>query len=339
MKPPNKHFTIQEVRILDTFSLCLNHAYHHRSPINTLHCTGAEWAAGPDQWVAFPWAMLWVAIIARHWSALTWYAILRSAFHFVVSCGPFYWRYIIGKEQYTKYRNFFVSAALISYVLHPGGGLYRDAVMLNAAEHTGLDAINLFVRLLIGSRTLFWLLLVFGYELPPLVGIPLNAICLLVMGRLRPSQPFCHTMQTPATKLIFHTIAANLPLISTISLEHPQLDAEADVCNPLIHWIQATLGFLLPACVHLAGDYTARLAFSRMRGNSLNPRDRYAWHRRQQSAFSPWPVAAMFYFSASSALWYGLMWRQMLPLQPRTSTGTGAMGNSVIPGFSAVEGS
>ena len=128
-----------------------------------------EWSAGYDQWVALPWFMLWLAIIKRHWASLSSFSIARSSLHCAIICCPFYIPTLIGKERYKRYRSFIVAAAFISYILHPGGGLYRDAVMVNSNEHTGLDAINLFVRLVIGSRTLFWLLLIFGYELPPLV--------------------------------------------------------------------------------------------------------------------------------------------------------------------------
>lgn len=281
-----------------------------------------EWARGADQWVAFPWFFLWVAIIARHWPSLTWPMLARSSAHCAVTCAPAYTRRLLGEARYLRYRSWIVAAALVSYTLHPGGGLYRDAVMINAAEHTGLDAINLFVRLLIGSRTLFWLILILGYDLPPAFGVPFNAACLAVMTRLRPSQPFCATMQTPATRPLFHTIAASLPLLSAVSVEHPALAPGADVCNPLVHWMQVTLGFLLPACVHLVGDYSARLAWARRRARALAPADRGEWARRGGSAFSPWALAAMLLSAASTTMWFGLMWGQMLPPRVPVVAGT-----------------
>ena len=47
----------------------------------------------------------------------------------------------------------------------PKQGLYRDGLM--TVDNTLLGAANLFVRLAVGSRTLFWLVLAFGYQLPP----------------------------------------------------------------------------------------------------------------------------------------------------------------------------
>ena len=244
---------------------------------------------------------------------------MRSSFHFLIICGPAYFPYILGKQCYERNRTYFAIAALFSYVLHPGGGLYRDAVMINAAEHTGLDAFNLFVRLLVGSRTLFWLILVFGYELPPEIGVPMNAAFLLTMSRLRPSQPFCATMQTPSTQPLFHIIASSLPLITSISQEHPQLSIGADVCNPLIHWMQFSLGFLLPALVHLASDYSARMEFVRRHPHRLTPRDRATWQPKLNSSFSPWPVAAVLFVGIITIAWYAFIWPEMMPVGSSTT--------------------
>lgn len=239
---------------------------------------------------------------------------MRSSFHFIIICGPAYLPYVLGRRRYERNRTYFVIAALISYVLHPGGGLYRDAVMSNVAEHTGLDAFNLFVRLLIGSRTLFWLVLVFGYELPPEIGVPVNAACLLTMARLRPSEPFCATMQTAATRPLFHLIASSLPLVTSISLDHPQLAMEADICNPLLRWLQFSLAFLLPALVHMAGDYAARITFVRQHPQRMSPRDRAEWQAKLDASFTPWPVAGMLFVGIISVMWYAFIWPQMLPV-------------------------
>jgi hypothetical protein len=293
------------LRISNTSLLTFN------AKIFTQH-TGAEWAAGRDQWVAIPWSLLWVSIIARHWNSLTWYAIARSFLHFIVTIGPAYLPLALGTSRYTRYRNFIIAAAMLSYVFHPGGGLYRDSIMKNTAEHTGLETLTLFIRLLIGSRTLFWLLLVFGYKMAPELGIPINAACLLLINKLRPSQPFCDIMQNPTTRSLFSSIAGSLPLISAISVSRPQLRAGADICNPLVHWLQVTLGFFLPSLYHLAEDYSARLDFAKGYYNRMVRKDQRVWAARQHSAFSPWPLVVMVFSSASTGLWFVFMSNQMI---------------------------
>jgi len=189
--------------------------------------------------------------------------------------------------------------------------------MVNKAEHTGLDAANLFVRLLIGSRTLFWLILVFGYELPPEIGVPLNGLCLLIMANLRPNAPFCATMQNDDSRPLFHVIAASIPLVSIIPLAHPQLRKDADICNPLVTWLQVVLGFLLPTAVQLCADYAARLSFVRQYPALLSPGDRRKWvqMRTMRSNLSIGGLAAIIYAHLSTALWYAMMWADVLPLR------------------------
>jgi hypothetical protein len=74
-----------------------------------------------------------------------------------VIVSPSYMQFVLGKRAYLRHRTAIVCVALLAYVMHPGGGLYRDAVMVLSQD--GLGALNLFVRLLVGSRTLFWLIL------------------------------------------------------------------------------------------------------------------------------------------------------------------------------------
>jgi hypothetical protein len=199
---------------------------------------------------------------------------------------------------------------MLSYVFHPGGGLYRDAIV---NEHVGgLEAITLFIRLLIGSRTLFWLILVFGYKMSPELGIPINAACLLLINKLRPTQPFCNAMQNASTISLFHSIAGSLPLLSAISIERPQIRAGADICNPLVQWLMMTVGFLLPSLYHLAEDYSARLVFAKLFYRRMTRRDKDVWKMRKHSAFSPWPLVAMAFLSVSTALWFVFMSNQML---------------------------
>ena len=101
--------------------------------------------------------MLWVSILRRHWHRLTALAVLKSWMHFMVIISPSYLQLLLPRSTYLRHRVTVVALALLAYVLHPGGGLYRDAVM--AVSQDGLGALNLFVRLLVGSRTLFWLIL------------------------------------------------------------------------------------------------------------------------------------------------------------------------------------
>ncbi len=55
-------------------------------------------------------------------------------------------------------------------------GLYRDGLM--SMPDTALGAINLFIRLAVGSRTLFWLVLACGYQLP--LHFQVRAGCLVI---------------------------------------------------------------------------------------------------------------------------------------------------------------
>lgn len=274
--------------------------------------TGSAWSTGADQWVALPWSLLWVSIILRHWSYLSFNMIFRSFIHFIIIVAPAYVRHMLGKERYVGSRNFIVAAALFAYIYHPGGGLYRDAVMGNAAEHTGLTAAALFIRLLVGSRTLFWLILVFGYTLPPEIGIPLNAAAVATIMHLKPSEPFCATIQTPAARPFFHTIAASLPLFTILPFWRPELPPDIDICNPIVHWLQVAFGFVLPTCVQLAGDYVARREYAWRQPQRLTPQDRVAWSSRQPSASLPaYQLAALTFLSVSTALWHLLLLRDI----------------------------
>ncbi len=57
-------------------------------------------------------------------------------------------------------------------------GLYRDALM--SMPDTVLGAAKLFVRLAVGSRTLFWLVLAGGYQLPPHLQVSWTPLSLIV---------------------------------------------------------------------------------------------------------------------------------------------------------------
>lgn len=110
--------------------------------------------------------------------------------------------------------------------------------MSTSMANTALGAANLFVWLTMGSRTFFWLILAFGYQLPPLLRLPLDALQLGMLMWSKPSTPFCAVMQTPASQPLFETIASGLPLVSIVPLGRPELVEGADICNPLIIWIQ-----------------------------------------------------------------------------------------------------
>lgn len=82
----------------------------------------------------------------------------RSPLQAIIS--PVYLTRVLGKQTYLRYRVAIIALALLAYTLHSGGGLYRDAVMTQDEQQGGnLAAFTLFVRLLVGSRTLFWLVL------------------------------------------------------------------------------------------------------------------------------------------------------------------------------------
>jgi hypothetical protein len=263
--------------------------------------------------VAIPWTLLWLSIIARHWNTLPARAILRSFAHLCAITAPAYMRPLLGRERYLRHRTAIVCAAISAYAFHPGGGLYRDAIQTNAAEHTGLDAAALFVRVVVGSRTLFWLVLVLGYQLPPLVGIPLNAAGLAVITRWRPSTPFCAAIQTPATRDTFAYIVARLPLVGVLPLRRPLLAGGADVCDMLVQWVQLAFGFALPAAISLAADFAARRAWARRRGAALGAEDRRAWLSPATTAFSPAALAALLFINGITALWYLLAWGKAEP--------------------------
>lgn len=265
---------------------------------------------GADQWVAVPWAFLWVTIITRHWFTLSVRAILHSAMHFLVIISPAYLRHIFGRQWYAQHRNIVIIAALLAYITHPGGGLYRDAIMESEAERTHLNAITMVVRLLVGSRMLFWLILVFGYELPPELGVPVNGLFLGAMIFLRPSLPFCKILETPLTSSLFRSIANNIPLITLLpSGRLPSEGQLADICNPLVLWIQITLGFLLPTSIQLASDIAARRHFARRRSDLLTPEEKRMWSPRNPSVNYPtWQLSVLLFTFVSSGTWYFLMW-------------------------------
>ena len=264
---------------------------------------------GADQWVAVPWSLLWVTIIARHWFTLSARAILHSAMHFLVIIGPAYLRHIFGRQWYAQYRNIIIIAALLAYITHPGGGLYRDAIMENEAERTHLNALTMMVRLLVGSRMLFWLILVFGYELPPELGVPVNGLFLGCMIFLRPSIPFCRILETPLTSSLFRLIADNIPIITILPSGRLPVKQLNDVCNPLVLWIQVSLGFILPTSIQLASDIAARRHFARRRSDLLAPEERLKWSPRNPSATYPaWQLSVLLFTFASTGTWHFLIW-------------------------------
>ncbi|GAB4824038.1 hypothetical protein N2152v2_011084 [Parachlorella kessleri] len=194
---------------------------------------------------------------------------------------------------------------------------------------TVLGAANLFVRLAVGSRTLFWLVLAGGYQLPPHLQIPLDALHVGLIVWMKPSQPFCAVMQHPGTQSLFHTMASALPLFSLMPLGRPVLRNGADVCNPLIAWMQVGLGYLLPTLAFLCIDVEARRRFAARRAASLPPADAAVWApNKSASFFNPWTILALVYLHLLTALWYLLMWHQLdlssptegLPLHPAPSS-------------------
>ena len=127
-----------------------------------------------------------------------------------VIISPCYLQLLMSRRAYLRHRVAIIALALLSYVFHPGGGLYRDAVMVEEAQGgrgRGLEALNLLARVAVGSRIPFWLVLALGYQLPSAVFAPLHAALLGAMVRLKPSQPFCAVMQTPQSQPLFHIIA------------------------------------------------------------------------------------------------------------------------------------
>ena len=129
-----------------------------------------------------------------------------------VIISPSYLQLLLSRRAYLRHRVAIIALALLSYVFHPGGGLYRDAVMVEAGEGArgggrGLEALNLLARIAVGSRIPFWLVLALGYQLPSSVFAALHAALLGAMVRLKPSQPFCAVMQTPQSQPLFHIIA------------------------------------------------------------------------------------------------------------------------------------
>ncbi|EFN56972.1 hypothetical protein CHLNCDRAFT_143565 [Chlorella variabilis] len=262
-----------------------------------------------DKCVAVPWAALWLSILWRHWHAMTAQAVMRSFCHFMVIISPSYLQLVLGRRAYLQHRVAIIGLALTSYVLHPGGGLYRDAMMQSPQD--SLAALSLFVRLLVGSRTLFWLVLSFGYRLPPHTLVPLHGALLALKALLKPSQPFCAVLQTVDTQPLFQAIAINLPLVSLTPLDRPTIKPGADICNPLHAWIVFGLGLALPAAVSLVRDFEARQRFVRRHAAQLQGVDRERWLSKTQGSFAPAGLAALVWVHFMTALWYGLMYRQM----------------------------
>ncbi|KAL4854525.1 O-methyltransferase MdmC [Chlorella vulgaris] len=275
-----------------------------------------------DRIVAAPWTALWLAILWRHWHALTAVAVFRSFLHYLAIISPVFLTRVLAKQTYLRYRVAIIALALLSYTLHPGGGLYRDAVMARDEQWGGnLAALTLFMRLLVGSRTLFWLVLryfmkLFGYRLPPQVMIPLHGALLAIKLIAKPSQPFCAVLQTPATQPLFEAIAANLPLFSLIPLDRPAIRAGADICNPLHTWVVVVLAWALPAAASLVSDFEARQRFVARCQSQVVGVDRERWLGKARGSCAPGAVAVLLWVHLATALWFLLMYRQMLPPYP-----------------------
>jgi hypothetical protein len=76
----------------------------------------------------------------------------------------------------------------------------------------------------------------------PTLQLPLDALAVGLLMWMKPSQPFCAVMQHAGTEPLFRTMASSLPLVSLIPLGRPLLREGADVCNPLIAWMQVGRG-------------------------------------------------------------------------------------------------
>eukprot|EP00890_Picochlorum_soloecismus_P001575 jgi/Picsp_1/2418/NSC_05879-R1_hypothetical protein CHLNCDRAFT_143565 [Chlorella variabilis] len=214
-----------------------------------------------DVLVACVWGSLWLAIIARLRSSLSRLAIFRSFVHCFITIGPLYWTKLMNKLSYKRYRGIIIAASIVSYTLHPGGGLYRDAVTDNVTEHTGLGAIKLFVKALISSRMLFWQILLLGYSTNPRWTIPLNMVCLMTMSRMKPPDAFCKSLYDAGNGPLFRMIESHLPIISIIPMWSSDITNADELCRPLMNWFMISIGFMFVTCIQLALDYCSRAAF------------------------------------------------------------------------------
>lgn len=214
-----------------------------------------------DVLVACVWGSLWLAIIARLRSSLSSLAIFRSFVHCFITIGPLYWTRLIDTYAYKRYRGIIIAASIVSYTLHPGGGLYRDAVTDNVTEHTGLGAIKLFVKVLISSRMLFWQILLLGYSANPRWTIPLNILCLMTMSRMKPPDAFCKSLYDAGNGPLFRMIENHLPIINIIPMWSTGVVNADELCRPLMNWFIISIGFMFVTCIQMALDYCSRAAF------------------------------------------------------------------------------
>eukprot|EP00887_Chlorella_sp_A99_P004789 scaffold4.g4789.t1 len=266
-----------------------------------------------DPWVAFPWALLFISIIKRLAARTLGVAAIAHSFcHFLVIISPCYLQALLGRERYLRHRNKILVLALAGYAFHPGGGLYRDATVAAAqnegAEATLLGAAALFVRCLVASRALFWGFLVSGYRMPPHIGAPVQLALGSALMWLRPSQPLCAALQTPARSSLFRLVANAIPLLTLVPIGRPELGEGADVCNPLIYWLQIGFGFMLPLAVQLCADWEARRRFASRNSRRLPTADRARWLSVAVIAGGPRVIALMIITHLLTALWFFLVW-------------------------------
>jgi len=253
-----------------------------------------------DVLVACVWGSLWLAIIARLRSSLSRLAIFRSFVHCFVTIGPLYWTKLINKRTYKRFRGFIIAASIVSYTLHPGGGLYRDAVTENVTEHTGLGAIKLFVKVLISSRMLFWQILLLGYSANPRWTIPLNMMCLIAMSRMKPPDAFCKSLYDAGNGPLFRMIESHLPIISIIPMWPTEITNAVELCRPLMNWFMISIGFMFVTCIQLALDYCSRADFVDSH-KSLFDNNRCIF--RCQDKMKVWAVSFMLYTQLIGLTW------------------------------------
>jgi hypothetical protein len=273
-----------------------------------------RWMHGHDKLIALPWALIWLTIIIVHRQSLSIGAIIRSAAHFAIIISPAYASRILGERRYLRFRCAIIACAISAYALHPGGGLARDSIEKQGREVGRLHAAALFARVLIGSRMLFWLILVGGYGMPLECAIPLNTAGIAFIALAKPSHRFCEALQTTATRAMFRSIAQTLPLLSVIPLPKTELAAEADVCNPLVLWMQISLGWIVPTAMQACGEIGARRNFLiRCAHERTSTRQRNADTLQgliRAHTSSPGVVALLVSINTSMLLWNIMMWHE-----------------------------
>lgn len=146
--------------------------------------------------------------------------------------------------------------------------------------------------------------------MPLHIGVPVQVALGGLLMWLRPSQPLCAALETATNRPNFRLIAGCLPLLTLMPIGRPELPPSADICTPLIKWLQVGFGFLLTLTVRLCTELGARQRFAHRHTRRLPPKDRQRWLGTTAAVTGcPHAIAIMAYVHILTALWFALLWQ------------------------------